>query len=524
MRPKDGVQRGSVMDMPLYPGDPLTPGVGATGNVKRLKIEESQSITKIPTLPISYGDAQPLLAALKGHVAPESFRGGLPITYHLGPGPAKVHLKVEANWDIKKVYDVIAKIPGSSEPDEWIVRGNHHDGWVNGAEDPISGQVALLEEARALGEMVKQGWKPKRTIIYTAWDGEEPMLLGSTEWGEQHADELKQHAAVYINSDSNGRGFFGAEGSHSLENFVNGVEKDITDPEKNISVWKRDQLNTIVNGRPEQRKDARSRDLRIGALGSGSDFTVFIDHLGIATLNVGFGGEDEGGIYHSIYDDFYWFTHFSDTNFAYGRALSQWVGTAVMRLADADVLPMKFSNLAEQVNTYSTEVKKLLQDRKDAITEDNRRLEEGAFEAVSDPKKPTRPPVKKPVPPFLNFSPLDNAVADLQKSAEDYDKAVAQALEKSNSLSPEKLKELNAKIALAEQQLLEDEGLPRRPWYKHMLYAPGWYTGYGAKTLPGIREAIEEDRYDQADRQIALAAKAIQAEAKWLEGIANGVK
>ena len=524
MRPKDGVQRGSVMDMPLYPGDPLTPGVGATGDVKRLKIEDSQSITKIPTLPISYGDAQPLLAALKGKVAPESFRGGLPITYHLGPGPAKVHLKVEANWDIKKVYDVIAKIPGAVEPDVWVLRGNHHDGWVNGAEDPISGQVTLLEEARALGELVRQGWKPKRTIIYTAWDGEEPMLLGSTEWGEQHAEELKQHAAVYINTDGNGRGFFGAGGSHSLENFVNGVEKDITDPEKNISVWKRDQLNTIVNGRPEDRKDARTRDLHIGPLGSGSDFTVFIDHLGIASLNVGFGGEDDGGIYHSIYDDFFWYTHFSDTNFAYGRALSQWTGTAVMRLADADVLPMKFSNLAEQVNKYSTEVKKLLQDRKDAITEDNRRLDEGAFEAASDPKKPIVPPARKPVPPFLNFSPLDNATAALQKAAEDYDKAVADALSKSDSLSPEKLKELNAKIALAERQLTEEQGLPRRPWYKHMLYAPGWYTGYGAKTLPGIREAIEEDRYDQADQQIALAAKAINAEAEWLEGINNSLK
>src|SRR5436305_1788021 len=250
MRNENGVQRGSVLDMPTYPGDPLTPGVGAKGDVKRLAIKDAATITKIPVLPISYGDARPFLSALKGPMAPESFRGGLPIPYHIGPGPAKVHLKLAFNWDIKPVYDIVFKIPGSEAPDQWIVRGNHHDGWVNGAEDPIAGQVALLEEARALGQLLKQGWKPKRTIIYTAWDGEEPMLLGSTEWGEQHAEELRQHAAVYINTDGNGRGFFGGQGSHALESLLTGVEKDITDPEKNISVWKRAQLNDIINGSP----------------------------------------------------------------------------------------------------------------------------------------------------------------------------------------------------------------------------------------------------------------------------------
>ncbi|HSM86990.1 MAG TPA: M28 family peptidase, partial [Candidatus Limnocylindrales bacterium] len=233
MRNENGVQRGSVMDMTLYPGDPLTPGVGATGHVKRMAIKDSPTITKIPVLPISYGDARPLLAALQGPMAPESFRGGLPVPYHVGPGPAQVHLKVRFNWDTRPAYDVVFKIPGSQSPDQWIVRGNHHDAWVNGAEDPISGQIALLEEARALGELLKRGWKPKRTIIYCAWDGEEPMLLGSTEWAEFHADELRQHAAIYINTDGNGRGFLGVEGSHSLEKFVNGVARDITDPEKN---------------------------------------------------------------------------------------------------------------------------------------------------------------------------------------------------------------------------------------------------------------------------------------------------
>jgi N-acetylated-alpha-linked acidic dipeptidase len=315
-RPRDGVQRGSVMDMPLYPGDPLTPGVGATKDAKRLPIKDAPTLTKIPDLPISYGDAQPLLAALKGPMAPDEWRGALPFPYHLGPGPAKVHLRVKSNWDLKTLYDVIVRIPGSQFPDEWIVRGNHHDAWVNGAEDPISAMVDEMEEARALAELQKQGWKPRRTIIYCAWDGEEPGLLGSTEWAEAHADELQQHAAVYINTDSNGRGYFFAGGSHTLEKFINGVARDIEDPEKNIPVWKRSQLQRIRSSSGEQRQEARSRpDLRIGALGSGSDYTVFVDHLGIASLNLGYGGEDGGGIYHSIYDDFYWYTHFADTDF-----------------------------------------------------------------------------------------------------------------------------------------------------------------------------------------------------------------
>src|SRR6202162_2433348 len=302
-RPKDGVQRGSVADMPLYPGDPLTPGVGATKDAKRLKIEDALTITKIPVLPISYADAQPLLAGLKGEVAPEGWRGSLPQTYKVGPGPAKVHLKVQSNWDVKPLYDVIVKIPGATNPEEWIVRGNHHDAWVNGAEDPVSGTVVLMEEARGLATLLKQGWKPKRTIIYCVWDGEEPGLLGSTEWGETHANELRQHAAVYINTDANGRGYLFAGGSHTLEKFMNGVARDIEDPEKKISIWKRSQLKLIVDGSTEERQEARQRtDLRIGALGSGSDYTVFIDHLGIASLNLGFGDEDGGGIYHSIYD------------------------------------------------------------------------------------------------------------------------------------------------------------------------------------------------------------------------------
>jgi N-acetylated-alpha-linked acidic dipeptidase len=332
MRPPEGVQRGSVMDAPLYPGDPLTPGVGATKEAKRLKLEDAQSIAKVPVLPISYADAQPLLAALEGPVAPANWRGALPITYRLGPGPAKVHLKLAFNWDLKPVYDVIATMRGAEEPDLWVLRGNHHDAWVNGADDPVSGQVVLLEEARALGELAKQGWKPKRTIIYASWDGEEPMLLGSTEWVEEHADELRQHAAVYINSDANERGYLDVEGSHSLQSFMNAIAKDVEDPESKVSVFKRQQAYFLLHGTPAQHAEARAGgNLSIGALGSGSDFSSFIDHVGVATINLGFGGEDPSGNYHSIYDDFYWYSHFSDYDFVYGRALAQAAGLAVLR-------------------------------------------------------------------------------------------------------------------------------------------------------------------------------------------------
>jgi N-acetylated-alpha-linked acidic dipeptidase len=314
-RPRDGVQRGSVGDMPVYPGDPLTPGVGATKDAKRLPLSEAQTITKIPVLPLSYADAQPLLAALAGPVAPDAWRGGLAITYHVGPGPARVHLRLKSDWSLKPLYDVIARIPGAVAPDEWVIRGNHHDAWVNGADDPLSGQVALLEEARAYGQLVKQGWHPRRTIVYAAWDGEEPGLIGSTEWVETHADELVRKAVAYLNTDSNARGFLFMGGSHALERFVNDVAKDVEDPETKLTVWQRHQLRAIADASSaEVRQDVRQRgDLRIEALGSGSDWTPFLQHVGIASLNLGFGGEDGGGVYHSIYDDFKWYTTYSDT-------------------------------------------------------------------------------------------------------------------------------------------------------------------------------------------------------------------
>ncbi len=331
-RPPQGVQRGSVSDGPLYAGDPLTPGVGATNPNARVDLKDAKTLTKIPVLPISYGDAKPLLAALAGPVSPREWRGALPITYHVGPGPAKVHLKVSFDWKITPVRDVIARIPGSQYPDEWVIRGNHHDAWVNGSSDPVSGLSALLEEASAFGTLVKEGWKPRRTILLCAWDGEEPGLLGSTEWAETHAGELRNKAVVYINSDSSGRGFFNASGSHSLETLVNEAASEVEDPEKKIPILRRLRLRRIEEAsNAEDRRDARERaNLRIGALGSGSDYTTFVDHLGIASLNLGFGGEGGGGVYHSIYDDFTWYTRFSDTDFSYGRALAQTAGTILI--------------------------------------------------------------------------------------------------------------------------------------------------------------------------------------------------
>jgi N-acetylated-alpha-linked acidic dipeptidase len=517
-RPEQGVQRGSVADDPIYPGDPLTPGVGATKTAKRLEVKDSPVITKIPVLPISYGDAKPLLEALGGPVAPRAWRGGLGMTYHIGPGPAKVHLKVKSNWDLKTIYDVIGKIPGSTNPDEWVIRGNHHDAWVNGAEDPVSGLAAVMEEARGLSELVQQGWKPKRTIIFCAWDAEEPGLIGSTEWAEEHHDELQKHAVAYINSDTNGRGYLFAEGSHSLEKFINNVARDITDPETNLSVWKRHQLFVIANASGEQeRNEIRNRpDWRIGALGSGSDYGSFQQHDGVAALNIGFGGEDGGGIYHSIYDDFYWYTHFSDTDFVYGRALAQTGGTAVMRLADAELLPFEFGDFTDTIKSYVADVKNLANKMRNDAIERNRELDEGVFSATADPRqKPASvAPPREEVPPYLNFAPLDNAVDALTQASVEYRKALdAASANGGGALASASLAEVNQMLIDNEQQLTLEKGLPGRPWYKHYIDAPGQYTGYAAKTLPAVREAIELKRWKEADEEIVVTSKVLETEA-----------
>jgi N-acetylated-alpha-linked acidic dipeptidase len=513
MRPSEGVQRGSVMDMPVYPGDPQTPGIGAVAGAQLIPLDQVKTITKIPVLPISYSDATPFLKTLGGETVPENWRGGLPFTYHVGPSTAQAHLELKFNWDRKPLYDVVARIPGAKHPDQWVIRGNHHDAWVNGAGDPVSGASPELEEARALGNLLKAGWKPQRTVIYCFWDGEEPALLGSTEWVETHAAELKEHAVAYFNSDGNGRGYFRAEGSHSLENFVNDVAKDIDDPETKMSVWKRVRLVDLSRATAAPaRSEIRSRaDLRIPALGSGSDYTAFIDHVGVASVNLGFGGEDEGGgQYHSVYDDFYWFTHFEDTDFSYGRALAQTAGTMVMRMADADVLPFQFADFADTIHLYLGELKTLAGDARDKAKERDKQIEEGVYQALFDPKKHMVAPPVEPVPPYLNFAPLEQASDDLTNAAQELDQAIVAA----GGTVPE---DVNLALIQSERALINDEGLPNRPWFRHLIYAPGFYTGYGVKTIPGVREAIEQKDWKEADTQIVRVSTALEREVELLK-------
>lgn len=500
-----GVQRGSVMDMVIYPGDPLTPGIGATENAKRLERSAAPTILKIPVLPISYHDAQPLLAALDGPVVPEDWRGALPITYHTGPGKATVHLHVECNWNIVPAYDVIATIKGSQYPDQWVVRGNHHDAWVNGAGDPVSGLAALLEEAKAIGALVKNGYKPKRTLVYCAWDGEEPGLLGSTEWVEDHAAELQQKAVAYINTDGNGRGFLDAGGSHALTKLMDAIAKDVTDPQTQVSLYERKKAFNVLNAPPAARKDQlEKKSLTLGALGSGSDYSPFFQHLGIPSLNLGFGGEDDGGEYHSIYDSYDDYSRFKDPGFHYGVALSKVAGRAALRLADADVLPFDFSDLHKTISGYVKDLTEQTDQLRESTLLDNRLIKERTYQLATDPTKPFTPPAAKAEVPYLDFSALQNALVTLDRASG----KLADSLAKT-TISPAARQSLNEALYKAEQSLLTETGLPRRSWFKHTIYAPGFYTGYGVKTLPGIREAIEQRNWKEAEEQIQVAAAAV---------------
>lgn len=479
-RSEHGAQRGSVMDMPIHPGDPLTPGWGAVKGARRLSRAEAEVITRIPVLPISYGDALPLLRELTGPVAPDAWRGALPITYHIGAGPAQVRLKLSFDWSIKPLYNVIAKIEGSTYPDEWVISGNHHDAWVNGAEDPTSGMVTVLETGRALGDLLKQGWRPKRTIILCAWDGEEQGLLGSTEWVETHEDELKQKAVAYLNSDSNSKGRLNVGGSHSLERFINEVARDVQQPGGQKSVWDAMKERRVDQARTdEDKKELNERaDLRIGALGSGSDYTPFLQHAGIASMNTGFGGDGGGGVYHSVYDSFAWYVKFGDPTFEHGRALAQVNGTIVMRLACAEVLPFEFTNQADTIGRYLDEIEKL--------TMRGKRQRD------------------------IDLSPLKSAVRALAENARRYEDALGRA-GASGFKQVKQASSLNKLLYQAERKLTSEQGLPRRPWFRHQIYAPGFYTGYGVKTIPGVREAIEEKHWDEVEPQIKNAAAAIQA-------------
>ena len=518
-RMEHGVQRGSVLDMPMYPGDPLTPGYGAKGDVERLAIEDAPTIMKIPVMPISYADALPLLKALEGPVAPNSWKGGLPITYHVGPGPAKVNLHLEFDWKLRIAYNPVARMKGSVFPDEWIMRGNHHDGWAQGAADPISGMVSLMEEARAIGELAKTGWRPKRTLIYAGWDAEEPALLGSTEWVEYHRDDIRDKMVAYINTDGTGVGFLGVGGSHALEKFVNEVASEVQDPVQDVSLQDRNRARLRVNGN----KDAEREDLRIYPLGAGSDYTAFIHHASVPSLNLGFGGESSGGSYHSIYDSYDHYTRFSDGDFKYGITLAKVNGRLVLRLSESDILPFRFTNMAENIGTFIESNKKLAEGVKKKTEQRNRLLNQNAYTIAGNPKKTYLPPKRLDNVPVFDFSPLDGAHKRLEASAWTYEKSLAGL--KKGSLSAEQKSQVNRLLKDVEQAMSHPDGLPRRPWFQSMIYAPGFYTGYGVKTLPGIREGLEERNWDEVHKYIEEVAKAldrasakINAAARILEG------
>ena len=519
MRPPQGIQRGSVADMPLYPGDPLTPGVGATDGAKRLARADAKVILKIPTLPISYGDAQHFLATLAGPVAAEGWRGALPITYRVGPGTTPVHLAVKSDWSQKPVYDVIATLRGAELPDEWIVRGNHHDGWVFGASDPLSGQSALLAEAQAIGGMVRAGFKPKRTIIYASWDGEEPGLIGSTEWAETHEDELRRHAVLYINSDENGRGVLDVGGSPDFRHFVSGVAADVTDPETKVSVAARLRAYLRVHASEpsatqRERAEAKvaadpARDIPLAALGSGSDFSSFLQHLGLPALNFGYGGEGEmGGVYHSAYDTWEHHSRFVDPGFVYDALLARTVGRAVLRAANAPLPLQRAGDFAEAVAGYLAELRKLADGERQAAEAQAGLLRDHAYQLAADPTKPDHPPAALGPVPFLEFAALENATARLTRSAHGYDAMLAHA---GAALPPDRLARLDALMLTIDQTLAPQTGLPGRPWYRNLIFAPGRFTGYDAKTLPAVREAIEERRWADADRYVGVTAAALNA-------------
>lgn len=519
LRPAGGIQRGSVGDMTLYPGDPLTPDVGATQSAPRIERSQARTILRIPTLPISYGDAQRFLERLKGRVAPSAWRGSLPITYRVGGHGAQVRLKVQSDWSQKEIFNVVAVLKGSQYPDQWVLRGNHRDAWVFGASDPLSGQVAMLAEAKAIGSLVAQGWQPNRTLVYLSWDAEEPNLVGSTEWVETHAAEIKDKAVIYINSDTNSRGVLSISGSHSYQQLADSVASEVTDPETLVSVSTRRRAAMLVAGQAADATETQkvfaklaadsTRSLPIAPMGSGSDYSPFIQHLGVPALNLSYGGEGEAkGVYHSAYDTWEHHARFVDPGFVYDALLARTIGRIVLRLADTAAPAQRFVDLAESVERYIVEVKELADTKRTAATLQSTLLAANAYRLSDDPLWPGGPPATLQAVPFLNFSPLDNASHRLLESAHRFETA----FKRLPSLSSPALEAaLFKKLATIDQLLASDVGLPGRPWFKNLLYAPGRFTGYGAKTLPGVREAIEEERWSDAEAYVRLTGEALDA-------------
>ncbi|HEU0276217.1 MAG TPA: transferrin receptor-like dimerization domain-containing protein [Rhodanobacteraceae bacterium] len=515
-RPAEGVQRGSVMKMQLYPGDPTTPGYGSVPGARHLPVQDAKTILKIPVLPISYADATPLLEAIGGPLAPKSWRGGLPFTYHVGAGPAKVHMVVKSSWGFKTIYDVIAKLPGTTDANQWVLRGNHHDGWVFGAFDPLAGTVALLGEAKAMGALYRQGWRPRRSIVYASWDGEEEGLLGSTEWAETHAKELQRKAVLYVNSDTNGRGFLFAGGSHSLQHLVNQVAIGVIDPETKASVRARQRAFLDVHANrpgasPTLKADARlagaDGDIPIAPLGSGSDYSAFLEHLGVATLDLGFGGEaNQGGVYHSRYDSFDHFIRFGDPGFEYEVALAKVAGHIVLRTADAEVLPMRFGDFSATLDRYVRQLHDEVDAERKATVAQHRLLDAGAYRLAADPLHPVAPPERLSDVPAVDLAPLDAAAKRLKASAQAYENAYNARAAKGLDIPSAQLAKVNQLMGTLEQRLLDPQGLPGRPWYKNMIQAPGALTGYAPKTLPAVHEALDARDWTRVGKYAVVTA------------------
>lgn len=495
-RPSSGVQRGSVQYMFEYPGDPTTPGVAALpalADSKRIDPAKALNLARIPSTPLSYGDVAPILKALSGPATPREWQGALPFTYHVGPGPVKVHLKVEHNYQLRSIWNVVGTVKGTEFPDEWIIAGNHRDAWIYGATDPNSGSAAMLEAVRSAGELLKTGWKPKRTIVFASWDAEEQGLIGSTEFGEHFAEELSKKAVAYFNTDVAVIGpNFGASAVPSLKQFIREVTKSVPSPKGGTvyDQWRatggkrngQQISNAEVAGMPRRTGNAPAADVTVGDLGSGSDYTVFLQNLGIASTDIGSGGG--AGVYHSVFDNFATFKKFIDPTFQYEQQMARVYGLQVLRMAQADVLPFEYNAYGREIHTYLEDVRRRADDLKLG-------------------------------------SKLDFGVAF--KAADRLAGAGSAITSKASltNLPPAAAVAVNKAMREAERALLSPEGLPRRPFYKHVIYAPGEYTGYAAVVLPGVNEALDRKDGSQAASELRKVTDALNRAAQVLEGAAK---
>ena len=486
-RPESSAQRGSVQFLFIYPGDPLTPGLPAIPGTPRLKKEQALNLPHIPVQPISYGDAQHLLKPLRGPVRPKGFQGGLPFTYHAGgTNDVRVHLKTDIEFATKTIWDVITRVDGAVEKDRWVVLGNHRDAWVFGAVDPNSGTTAMLELGRGLGQLMKSGWKPGRSIILCSWDAEEQGLIGSTEWAEENAAELKEKAVAYLNMDVAVSGpNFGASSVPSMWKLIHSAAQEVKDPKTGKSIYEAWRDRVRADAADSELYDANGNERpaaapRIGALGSGSDYTPFLQHLGVPSLDMGFNGDY--GVYHSAYDSFYWMAHFGDPTFQYHVAAAQIWGTIALRLADAAGLPFDYTDYASQLREFVNETKRLAVRHKLA----------DSFDAKS----------------LLNA--VDNFADEAAKVDKRRHSEVLDAEKSSGGDAIARLRRLNDALMQAERALIDDRGLHGRTWFKHQIYAPGFYTGYAALPLPDLRQAIEDGRAGDASEAAGRITEAIK--------------